>query len=58
MRYFVIKEIGSQDSTPYAVAEHVPMLNGDKYIKIMPPGWFEKEDAARACAHSYNFPEY
>lgn len=47
-KYIVIKQIGCEDSKPYAVCE-------EKDRTLVVHAWYETEDAARADAHRLLF---
>lgn len=56
-KVLVIREIGSDDSRPYAVVEHETRTVGHRRtLKVH--GWFERENDARALAHAMMFPDY
>ena len=58
-KYFVIKEVGANDSRRFAVVSHGEAFEG-KYKRkcLWVHDWYRTEDEARASAHSFEFPEF
>lgn len=58
-KHFVIKEIGAEDSKPFAVVSHGEGLDGKWRRKCLwVHDWFQNEHDARAYAHSMEYPDY
>ncbi len=57
-KFFVVREIGSDDRKPFAVVEHGQAYDGKwrrKCLWVL--NWHETADAARAQAHSLLYPD-
>jgi hypothetical protein len=57
-KYFVIREIGAEDSKQFAVVTHGEGYDGKwKRQCLWVHDWFVKEDDARAFAHHMEYPD-
>lgn len=57
-KYFVVREVGSDDRKPFAVVEHGEGYDGKWKRKCLwVHRWHETSDAARAQAHSLLYPD-
>lgn len=56
---FVIREIGGEDSKPFAVVRHGRAFQGKWEREVLwVQDWHETEDQARAYAHRDNHPDW
>ena len=56
---FVIREVGGEDSKPFAVVTHGEAFEGKWKRKVLfVEMWHRSEDDARAHAHRNNHPDW